>query len=550
MAAASVARPAAPARAASPFPSVLSLRQGIGILGVVLGAAIVTLAGRLLSLGLADLRGHVGISADEGAWIGSAFNVAIMFIGPLTVYLGGLMGPRRILLVSAAVFTAVSIGLPFVHSYSLLIALLAIAGLSAGTFYPLTLSFALRNTPGRLLAFTLGLYALAIEGAVNFAPSLYGFYRVHLSWEWIFVTSAIVTPLMMACVSYGIPPSPRPRSGTAPSFVGFLYASAGLALIYAALDQAQRLDWWRSGVFTALVAAGVLFLLCSAVRRLRGPNPLVDLAYLRQRNTVLLGTALFAFRFVLLGTILIIPLSLSVRGFDASQIGPAIVWTALLELCLAFVAAYLLNRGFDSRLLMAIGFAAIAVACVLNAELTSAWSARNYFRTELLMAVGQSFAMIGLVATIVLQAVFSGGLASPQRALTFSAYFHVVRLFGGQVGAIVMARFISEGEKLHSYLVGLHVQPGDWITDETLRHLTTALAARSNGLMTAAERAGDIVGARVRLQAYTLTLIDAFHLVAWGCVFSLLLIALLRRSPLNLRELVERSANANQENES
>src|SRR5258705_7851565 len=81
------------------LPSDLSHSPLLGILGVILGAGIVTLAGRLLSLGLADLKGNVGINFDDGAWIGSAFNVALMFIGPFTVYLAVLFGARRILLV-------------------------------------------------------------------------------------------------------------------------------------------------------------------------------------------------------------------------------------------------------------------------------------------------------------------------------------------------------------------------------------------------------------------------------------------------------------------
>ena len=51
--------------AAAAIPSEVSTRPLIGILGVVLGAGLVTLTGRMLSLGLADLRGHVGISFDE-----------------------------------------------------------------------------------------------------------------------------------------------------------------------------------------------------------------------------------------------------------------------------------------------------------------------------------------------------------------------------------------------------------------------------------------------------------------------------------------------------
>jgi MFS transporter, DHA2 family, multidrug resistance protein len=532
---------------AAALPKDLSHSPLLGVAGVVMGAAMVTLAGRLLSLGLADLKGNVGIGFDDGAWIASAFNVALVFIGPFTVYLGALLGARRVLLFASLVFSLVSAYLPFVHSYSLLIALLTIAGLSSGTFYPLTMSFVLRNIPMRYLALTIGLYAFAIEGAVNVAPSLYGFYRDHLSWTWMFWTSVVVTPVMTACIYYGIPAAPAPQpSGQKPNFAGFLYGCTGLALVYAALDQGQRLDWWRSGLFTGLFASGIFFLLCALIRRLRRPNPFVDLPYLRQWNTIALAMALFAFRFVLLATIVVIPQTLSVHGFDAAQFGPAVLWTAAAEACVGVFAGYLLSRGLDSRLLMGSGFAIMAAVCLMNATLTSAWAAENYFRTELLMAVGQAFAFVGLVSSIVLQVFFSGGLSSPYRVLTFSSLIHTTRLFGGQVGAVLLGRFIAEQEKLHSYLVGLHVQPGSWIVERTLRGATAALAAKSSGVAAAAGRAVGLVGADVRIQAYTLTFIDAFHLIAWMSVAALLLIATMRRFPMNYRDLGALDAGARQ----
>jgi DHA2 family multidrug resistance protein len=540
-------KPDATRALASALPADLSHSPLLGILVVTIGAGVATLAGRLLTLGLADLRGHLGISVDEGAWVGTAFNGATMFIGPLTVYLGALLGTRPVFLICSAVFAIVSACLPFAHSYSLLIALLMIAGLSSGTFYPLTLSFALMNIPLRYLALTLGLYATCIEGAVNFAPSLYGFYRNHLSWEWMFWTSAIAAPVMAACAYYGIPASSRPRpSGPAPSFAGFLYASAGLALLFAALDQGQRLDWWRSGVFTALFTTGIFFLLCAALRRLSRPNPLVDLPFLRNWNTLVLGFGIFAFRFCLLATALVIPQTLAVRGFDAAQFGPAVLWTAIPELCLAFFAAHLLNKGLDSRLLMASGFAVMGSVCVMNANLTSAWAAENYFRTELLMAVGQSFAFVGLVSSIILQSFFSGALGAPSRILTFSSFFHCVRLFAGQIGVTVMARFIAEQEKLHSYLIGLNVQSGDWITEHTVRALTAGLVAKSTGAAAAAGRAVGVIAGEVRVQAYTLAFVDAFHVLAWMAVVMLIMLATLRRFPMNYRDLAALAAGPRQ----
>src|SRR5580692_2540365 len=449
---------------AAAIPQQLSKSPLLGILGVIMGAGVVTLTGRMITLGLADLKGHLGISFDDGAWISTAYNAALVFIGPFTVYLGGLLGPRRILFIAATSFALICLFIPLIHSYSLLIMAVVLAGLTSGTFYPLTLTFALRNIPLPYLPFTIALYATFVDGAVNIAPSLYGWYREHLSWQWMFWNSSLITPLMMLCIYYGIPKSTAAKKPRAtPSFAGFLYASAGFALVYAALDQGERLDWWRSGVFTALIASGSFLILSALVRRFRGPNPLVDMPYLRQWNTILLGIGLFFFRFCLVTTIILVPQSLAIHGFEADQIGPAVIWTAASFVPLSIVAGFLLLSNVDPRLLLASGFAAMAVASLIDARLTSAWAAPDFYRTEFLMGFGQCFAFIGLVATIILQGLFSGGLAKPQRILTFSAFFHTVRLFGGTIGAIIMGRFIAEREKFHSNVLGIDVQPGSWI---------------------------------------------------------------------------------------
>jgi DHA2 family multidrug resistance protein len=525
---------------AAAIPSEVSTSPLLGILGVVTGAGVVTLTSRMISLGLPDFRGLHGFGYDESAWIGTAFDIGLMFIGPFTVYLGGLMGPRRILLTAAALFTVLFIFLPFVHSYSLVIALVLLGGLTSGTFYPLTLTFALRNIPLRYLPFTLALYATFVDGAVNIAPSLYGWYRDHLSSNWMFWNSALITPVMMICIYYGIPKAGSPKkSGEAPSFAGFLYASAGLAMLLAACEQGERLDWWRSGVFNALFAGGAFFLLCALVRRIRGRNRLVVLPYLFKWNTVLLGILLFWFRFTLCTTIILVPQALAIHGFEPDQIGPAIIWSAVPLIPLAFTAALLLLRKFDPRLLLAIGLACTAFAAWLNAQYSGAWAAENFYRTELLTGVGQAFAFIGLVGCIVLQAIFAGALAKPEWVLTLSAFFHTIRILGGTAGAIYMGHFVTQREKLHSNLLGLHVSGGDWITSQNIHAMSAGLYAKSSGMAAAGARAMDLIAARLRLQAYSLSILDGFLLIAWSCACALIFVALLRRSPLNYHDLSE-----------
>src|SRR5215472_18474736 len=134
----------------------------VGIAGVFLGAGVATLNSRLLSVGLADLRGALGLGYDEAAWIPTVLNMAMMFSGVFVVFINALYGPRRILLPAAAIFTVISILLPFAPKFWVMLALLAIAGLTSGTFYSLTLTFVLTALPKRLIIFGIAAYAADI----------------------------------------------------------------------------------------------------------------------------------------------------------------------------------------------------------------------------------------------------------------------------------------------------------------------------------------------------------------------------------------------------
>jgi DHA2 family multidrug resistance protein len=100
-----------------------------------------------------------------------------------------------------------------------------------------------------------------------------------------------------------------------------------------------------------------------------------------------------------------------------------------------------------------------------------------------------------------------------------------------------MSHFIAEREKLHSNLLGLHVSSGNWITDQNIRATAADLYSKSSGIATAGARAVDVIAARLRLQAYSLSLVDGFLLLAYSCVYALVFVALLRKSPLNYGDL-------------
>ena len=310
--------------------AIRSLNQNVyvGTVGVFLGAGIATLNGRLVSVGLPDLRGALGLGVDEASWIPTAYNMALMFIGPFSVYLGGLLGVRRVLLWSTAIFILCSLLLPLSPNMNVLLCLQIVSGLSSGTFYPLTFTYAARALPLRYVVYAIGVYPLDIVGATSLAVPLEAWLTEHLSWHWLFWISALITLPMMLCVYLAIP-NPPERSGPKPvlSWRGFLYGCLGLALIYGALDQGERLDWFNSGVITGMMAAGVFLLVVTVIRRWMSPNPLVNPMFLANRNTLILGACLFSFRFAMLAIAFLIPALLgATQGYRPLETGRVMLW--------------------------------------------------------------------------------------------------------------------------------------------------------------------------------------------------------------------------------
>jgi len=527
--------------ASAAVSSVVTTHPILGVFGVLFAAMNAKCAGQLLSVGLADLRGALHLGVDNASWLGTAFNGAMMFIGAFSVYLGGLFGARRVLLTCGAMFTLVSVLLPFAGSLPIMLALLVLAGLTAGTFYPLTLSIVLRNLPRKYVLLGIAMYAMDVVITLNIATSLEAWYMAHLSWHWIFWNSTVLTPVMMVLIYFGIPwqPLPKPKEGEPkPSWRGFFYVGLGFALLYIALAQGQRLNWMNSATIIALVVTGLFLLLVAVVGHLRLRHRLINVNFLMRRNTMLLGLVVIFFEFSLLATLFLLPNYLgSVQGYLPLQTGPVMLRVGLPQCIFGLLAIYLL-KYIDARLILTAGFTLIAIACLMNAQLSSAWSGANFLHSQAVMSVGLALGFNALVGAIILDAVNSGLLSRPIDAITFGGFFQTVRLFGGQLGSAFMVHFLSVREQFHSNILGLGVQLGEPATRQRLFLLSGAMVPRSTGANMAIGRGLEILNLQVRQQAFTLAITDSFRLVAWSAACCLIVIACVSRVPKQFRQLV------------
>lgn len=496
----------------------------LGLTAVLFGTFISTVNTRLSTFGLADIRGAVHAGFDEGAWITTAQAVAQMLVVPIAVWLGAVFGARRVLLDAAIAFATICLIEPFSTNLHMLLALQFASGLASGFFVPLTLSFVLRNMPPRVWAYGIAIYALNLEVSLNISASLEGWYVDHASWQWIYWQNVPLAIVMALCLHFGIHPEPASANRPPADGFGFAFGGGGLALIYAALDQGNRLDWLSSPLILGLLAAGAMLLVAFVVHERTTAHPAVDFKVVMGAPLPRLLVLVGFLRLTILSTAYIVPQFLiAVRGFRAIEIGQTLVWIAAPQLLVCLLGGYLLRRS-DPRLVASAGFICVCCACLMVAyQLTPLWGTDQFLPSQLVQAVGQSFALSGVVFFAVLH-------LRPQDALTFGAAIQVARLMGGEIGQAFITTFVRVRGQVASNLLGLHVQIGDGRTIQRIQAYAAATASAGDP-QSGPVRGASVLASVVRQAALTQGIIDSLVVIAGLTAFTLILIVTRRAAP-------------------
>lgn len=514
--------------AAGTTPSGAAVAQNppipwLGVSAVLLGTFISTLTGRLSTFGLGDIRGAVHAGFDEGAWITTSQTTAQMLITPIAVWAGSIYGPRRVLLIACSVFAVASLANPWSPNLATLLSLQFVSGLGSGCFMPLTLSFILGRLPRKFWPYGIALYALNIDFSLNISASLEGWYIEHGSWRWIFWQNVPLAAGMAACLYFGIRPAPAvasPSAHPAPRQINLF----GLALVYAALDQGNRLDWHNSGLIWGLMLGGVSLLIAFWFHAIRSPNSWINLRVVFTYPLPIVLVLVTILRSSLLTTAFLIPQFLGVvRGFHALQIGDTLLWVALPQLLLFPLAGYLL-RYVDPRVPALVGLSLIGFAGLTVAQgLTPLWGSDQFLPSQLMQALGQSLAMTGVIYATVLN-------MRMDIALTFGALLQITRLLGGELGTAFVATFHRIREQRASNLIGAHIQSG---AEDVLHRLQAYghVVARSGHLDPHGSAATSVLGRVVHDAATTQGVIDGFAVLGVTVTIGLFALSMLRLPP-------------------
>ncbi|WP_426530380.1 MFS transporter [Bradyrhizobium sp. McL0615] len=491
---------------------------------VLLGAFLANFDSRLTTVGLPDLRGAFSLGFDEGAWLSTAGIGSQILIAPAVAWLATVFGLRRVLGIPSLVYALISLAIPFVNDYATLITLSIVHGMLLGTFVPATLMIILRNLPIKWWLPAISIYSIRVGFALDTSTWLVGFYVDHLGWQWLYWQGVVIAPLMGLMVYLGTPNEQINRDLLRQAdWGGMLLLGVSVAMIYAGLDQGNRLDWLESGTVMALLLAGGALFIAFLVNETLVQQPWAHVNVLFSRNVGLSLVAILLYTLTSLSNSSLVPNFLSVVGLmRPEQSGILLLTFGALPMVALVPLSIVLLRYFDARFVVILGFSAFAAANLWGTQLTHDWARGDFVGIVILQSIGQALTLLPII-------ILALSNVDTTRTTAFAAYIQIMRLGGAEIGIALMGTWLRVREQIHSNYLGLHVQNGTFDVTRLLKQLGDYFA--SHGAGAAPARALGTLSARVQREANVLAYIDGFWLCFWLAMVALFCVALMTRAP-------------------
>lgn len=477
----------------------VSLRAWVAVIGGLFGCFMAGMNVHVTSAALPEIEGALGATFEEGSWISTAYLVAEITMIPLTAWLVQVFSLRKVMLVGSTVFLISSVSCALAPSLSAMIALRVIQGASGAVLIPLSMQLIITELPASKIALGMALFSLSNSVAQAAGPSIGGWLTDLYSWRWIFLLQLLPGVALLAAVGWSIPAqASQPHQLRQADWLGIAAMALGLGALQVVLEEGGREDWFDSGFIVAFSITAVVALALFIQRQLWGDRPFINLRLLASYNFGVASLAMAVFGAATFGLVFLVPNYLSqVQGYNAREIGTSLIAYGLVQLLLAPLLPRLM-RWLNAKLLVASGFAIMALGCWLGAHLSADAAKNVIIPSTVVRGLGQPLIMVALSVLAV------KGLDKAQ-AGSASALISMLRNLGGAVGTALLTQLVSLRERFHSERIG-----------ESLTVFDTALQQRLPTGIVDAQSPDDLgvlalLDQSIRQQAYLMAYSDAFY---------------------------------------
>ena len=510
--------PAAEPSAAMPDPS---LRDWIGVLAMVTGLVMAIMDVQIVTSSLTQIQGGLSASADEIAWVQTAYLIADVVMVPMSGMLSRLLSTRVLFVVAALGFTGASVLCATATTLGEMILFRAMQGFCGGAITPAVWPVVYAKFRGPKLATLMVIISMIFNLSGTMGPTVGGFLTDTFSWHWLFLVN-IVPGLLVAATVWMTIDIDKADFSLLRGFdlIGLVLMAAFLGCLEYALEEGPRWDWLdektiRTAVIVSAVAGSLFFWRVLSYRQ-----PIVDLRAFLYRNFALGSFFTFMMGIGMYSTTYLVPLFLAqARGFSALQIGETVIVVGLAQLVLSPFNVWI-ARAMDLRLMLAIGLGMFAFSMYLTASLTNQtgfW--------ELL--VPQAVRGIALMFCYVPANMIALGSLPQSTMKNAAGLYNLMRDLGGAIGLATIVTIMNARLGFHWNRLIEDINPARSVVQQFLETQTQRFDSLIAG--DANRAALKLLANLVHREALVLTYNDLLLLIGAFFVLGLMLLPLVRQ---------------------
>ncbi len=416
-------------------------------LATILQSVDITIA----NVALPHIGGSMGATLVQMDWVLTSYIVAAAIVTPLSGWLAGRFGRKKVLLVSVIGFTVSSALCGLAQSIDQIVLFRLLQGGFSAGLVPLSQAVLLDINPPEHHGRAMALWGQGVVLGPMLAPVLGGWLTDNYSWRWVFyvnVPFGILSTLLI--LAYMRETKKRQSSF---DFFGFAALSLAVGALQIMLDRGSLKDWFGSTEIWIEAGVALLGLYWFLVHTFTTREPFVSPKLFRDRNFTTGNILMLVISMVLFATLALLPPLLeNLLGYPVLTTGIAMAPRGLGSFIAMFIAGRLIGR-VDSRILIAVGLAIAASALWIMANYFSMQMPQWLIWGETLM---QGFGT-GLTYVTITTVAFAT-LAAQQRS-EGTSIFNLLRNVGSSIGIAGTSALLTHNMQVaHESLVA-HIVP-------------------------------------------------------------------------------------------
>ncbi len=479
-------------------------------LSVMLASIMQALDNTIANVALPHIQGSLSTTQDQMSWVLTSYIIAAAIMTPLSGWLAGQVGRRRVFLYSIVGFTLSSALCGLAQSLPEMVLARLLQGLCGAALIPMSQAVLLDINPPEKHARAMALWVMAVIIGPILGPALGGWLTENYSWRWVFYINLPFGILSFLGVALFMPEAEIKKSRF--DFMGFIFLSLAIGSFQLMLDRGQLKDWFTSTeiMIEAMIAGLALFLFI--VHMLTSRKKLfVSPALFRDRNFLTGSIFIFIVGIVLFATLALLPPLLhDLMNYPVVLTGLVTSPRGMGTLAAMFIVSRMVNI-VDARLIIATGFALTAY---------SLWQMTAFY-----LQMDTSV----VVWSGVIQGLGTGFVYVPLAAITFAtlpadlrnegtAMFSLIRNVGSSVGISVVEVLLTRNTQV------MHARLAEQVTpfQGGLHALSQAMLTTKAGLA----QLNELVTRQASMIAYN----NDFKLMMILTLFAIPLVLLLKNS--------------------